>query len=130
MQYTSNEIEEMWRQLNETIIEYQNSTGDKRKQYEYLKEQDDAHRTDVAQYPRLQIQLQSVIKSLKQDIHTLSQKRKQSIAELTDQIVCMKKRIQSLRQEFFMAQMLDATQMKKLTIISTSVLKVGIPSTL
>lgn len=124
MQYTSNEVEELWRQLNETINEYENNTGDKRKQYEYLKEQDDAHHASVAQYPKLQIQLQDTIKNLKQDTNMLSQKREYSITEYKDQIVQMKKKIESLRQEFSMTQMLDATQLKKLTIINTSVLKV------
>lgn len=124
MQYTSNEIEKLWRQLNETIIEYERSTRDKRKQYEYLKEQDDAHHVDVAQYPKLHTQLQNVIKNLKQDIQALAQKREQTITELKDHIVQMGKRLQSLRQKFSMARMLDATQLKKLTIISTSVLKV------
>lgn len=124
MQYTSNEIEKLWRQLNETIIEYEKSTRDKRKQYEYLKEQDDAHHADVAQYPRLHTQLQSTIKNLKQDIQVLSQKREQTITELKDHIMRMEKRLQSLRQGLSMARMLDATQLKKLTIISASILKV------
>lgn len=124
MQYTSNEIEKLWRELTETITEYENSTGDKRKQYEYLKEQDDAHCLDAARYPKLHAHLQGTIKSLKQDIHALSQKRQQRIKELEDQIVCMRKRIENLRQDFSLNKMLDATQLKKLTIISTSVLKV------
>lgn len=126
MHYVSNEIEKLWRQLKEMMIEYEKNTGDKRKQYEYLKEQDDAHRADVAQYPKLQTQLQKVIKSLKQDMHALSQNREQSIAELNDQIVRMRKRTESLRQIFSMNQVLDTTQLKKLTIISVSVRKVKI----
>lgn len=124
MQYASNEVEELWRQLNEIITDYESNTGDKRKQYEYLKEQDDAHHANVAQYPKLQIQLQNTIKNLKQDIYALSQKREHSIKEYKDQIVQMRKRIESLRQTFSITQMLDATQLKKLTIISTSVIKV------
>ncbi|KAL0101538.1 hypothetical protein PUN28_018988 [Cardiocondyla obscurior] len=123
MHYVSNEVEELWRQLNETISEYEKSTGDKRKQYEYLKEQDDAHFADVAQYPKLQTQLQSMIKNLKQNTQTLSQKRKQNIIELNNQIVQMRKKAESLRQIFSVNQMLDTTQLKKLTIMSTSILK-------
>ncbi|KAL6258904.1 hypothetical protein P5V15_010848 [Pogonomyrmex californicus] len=123
MHYVSNEVEELWRQLSETIIEYEINTGDKRKQYEYLKEQDDAHRADVARYPRLQVQLQGMIKNLKQDIHVLSQKRKQRITEMNNQIIHMRKRAKNLRQMFSVNQVLDATQLKKLTIINTSVLK-------
>ncbi|KAL6441033.1 hypothetical protein ACFW04_003417 [Cataglyphis niger] len=123
MQYASNEVEKLWRQLNEIITDYENHTEDKRKQYEYLKEQDDAHHVNVAQYPKLQIQLQNTIKNLKQDTYTLSQKREHSIKEYKDQIVQMKKRIESLRQTFSITQLLDATQLKKLTIISTSVIK-------
>lgn len=126
MHYVSYEVEELWQQLNETIIEYEKNTGDKRKQYEYLKEQDDVHRTDVAQYPKLQAQLQSTIKSLKQDMHALSQKREQSIKELNYQIVHLRKRAENMRQIFSMNQVLDTTQLKKLTIISSSVLKVNI----
>lgn len=126
MHYVSNEVEGLWRQLNETIIEYEKNSGDKRKQYEYLKEQDDAHRVDVAQYPKLQIQLQGTINSLKQDTHTLSQKREQSITELNDRIVRMRKRAESLRHIFSTNQVLDATQLKRLTIISATVLKVKI----
>ncbi|XP_077270371.1 dynein regulatory complex subunit 2 [Temnothorax americanus] len=123
MHYVSNEVEELWRQLNETIREYEKNTGDKRKQYDYLKEQDDAHRVDVAQYPKLQTQLQSTIKSLKRDTHALSQKREQSITDVNARIVYMRKRAQSFRQIFFMNQALDTTQLKKLTIISVNVLK-------
>lgn len=89
-----------------------------------MKEQDDAHHLDVAQYPKLHAQLQGTIKNLKQDMQTLSQKREQTITELKEHIVHMEKRLQSLRQEFSMARMLDATQLKKLTIISVNVLKV------
>ncbi|XP_011869368.1 PREDICTED: coiled-coil domain-containing protein 65-like [Vollenhovia emeryi] len=121
--YVSSEVEQLWRQLNETIVKYEKDTGDKRKQYEYLKEQDDAHRADVAHYPKLQTQLQSMIKSLKQDTHTLSQKRQQSINELNDRIVRMRKKMSGFRQIFSMNQVLDTTQLKKLTIISASVLK-------
>lgn len=124
MQYTSNEIEGMWRQLDEIITEYENSTSDKRKQFEYLKEQDDAYRTDMAQYPRMQMQLQSLIKNLKRDIYVLSQKREQRIEELEDQIARMRETTQSLRHEFLVVQMLDATQIKKLTVISINILKV------
>ena len=126
MHYVSNEVEKLWRQLNEIITEYEKNTGDKRKQYEYLKEQDDAHRVDVAQYPKLQAQLQRVIKNLKQDTHALSQKREQSIAELNDQIIRMRKKTENLRQIFSMNQVLDTAQLKKLTIISASVRKVKI----
>ncbi|XP_011694704.1 PREDICTED: coiled-coil domain-containing protein 65 [Wasmannia auropunctata] len=123
MHYVSNEIEELWRKLNETIIEYEKNSGDKRKQYEYLKEQDDAYRADMAQYPKLQTQLQNMIKNLKQDTHVLSQKREQSIVELNNQIVHMRKRTESLRQIFSVNQMLDITQLKKFTIISASIVK-------
>ncbi|EGI61092.1 Coiled-coil domain-containing protein 65 [Acromyrmex echinatior] len=123
MHYGSNEVEKLWRQLNEIITKYEKNTGDKRKQYEYLKEQDDAHRVDVAQYPKLQTQLQRVIKSLKQDTHSLSQKREQSIAELNDQIIRMRKKTESLRQIFSMNQVLDTAQLKKLTIISANIRK-------
>lgn len=126
MHRVTNEVEELWRQLNEMIIEYEKSTGDKRKQYEYLKEQDDAYHADVAQYPKLQTQLQSMTRTLKQDMQALSQKREQSIAELNDQIVRMRKRTESLRQIFSVNRVLDATQLKKLTIISANVLKVKI----
>lgn len=125
MHYVSNEIEELWRKLNETIIEYEKNSGDKRKQYEYLKEQDDAYRANMAQYPKLQTQLQNMIKNLKQDTHVLSQKREQSIVELNNQIVHMRKRTESLRQIFSVNQMLDITQLKKFTIISASIVKVN-----
>ncbi|XP_012219705.1 dynein regulatory complex subunit 2 isoform X2 [Linepithema humile] len=123
MQYTCHEIEALWRQLNETITEYESSTENKRKQYEYLKEQDDVHRADVAQYPRLHAQLQSTIKNLKQDTHTLSEKREQSIVELKNQIAHMRKQTESLRQAFAVTRGLDVAQLKKLTTISTNVLK-------
>lgn len=126
MYYVSSEIEKLWRQLNETITEYEKNTGDKRKQYEYLKEQDDAHRVDVMQYPKLQIQLQNTITNLKQDTYVLLQKRKRSVTEFNDRIVCMRKKAENLRQIFSVNQVLDTTQLKKLTIISSSVLKVKI----
>ncbi|XP_012061368.1 PREDICTED: coiled-coil domain-containing protein 65 [Atta cephalotes] len=123
MHYVSNEVEKLWRQLNEMITEYEKNTEDKRKQYEYLKEQDNAHRIDVAQYPKLQTQLQRVIKSLKQDTHALSQKREQSIVKLNDQIIRMRKKTKNLRQIFSMNQVMDTAQLKKLTIISANVRK-------
>jgi len=125
MQYTSNKIEKLWQQLIEMITEYQNNTEEKRKQYEYLKEQDNAYRTDTAQYPKLHVHLQDTIKSLKQDVHVLSQRRQQRITELRDQIVYMKKRIENLRRDFSVSQILDATQLKKLIIVSTNTLKVS-----
>lgn len=126
MQYASNEAERLWQQINETISEYENRTEDKRKQYEYLKEQDKAHRDGTAQYPKLQMQLQSAIKNLKQDTCVLSQKREQSVTKLKDQIAHMRKTAENLRHALSTTQMLDTTNLKKLTIISGGVLKVKI----
>lgn len=127
MQYTSNIVEELWQQLNKTITEYENATDDKRKKYKYLKQQDNSHSLDiVAQSPKLHIHLQSTIKNLKQDLYTLTQKQEHSITELKDQITLMNRKIHSLRQKSAMTRILDATQLKKLTIISGNVLKVKI----
>jgi len=121
----SNKIEKLWQQLTEMITEYQSNTEDKRKQYEYLKELDNVHRADTAQYSKLHIYLQDTIKSLKQDVYALSQKRQQRITELKNQIMRMRKRIENLRRDFSMSQTQDATQLKKLTIVSTNILKVS-----
>ncbi|KAF7392923.1 hypothetical protein HZH66_008756 [Vespula vulgaris] len=46
-------IESLSKQLNEIMLEYNRTTETKRKQYEFLKEQDDANFAEMTQYPKL-----------------------------------------------------------------------------
>ncbi|KAG7208915.1 hypothetical protein KM043_015095 [Ampulex compressa] len=123
LQTTTANMESLWGQLNEIIDEYEKTTESKRKQYEYLKKQDDTHQTETAQYPKLHSQLQNNIDALKDDLQTLSRRRSECIEELKTQADTMKKRIVNLRQDFSTAQIIDASQLKKLSVTSNNVLK-------
>lgn len=101
-------------------------TENKKKQYEYLKEQDNNHQLCVMQYPKMHLQLQNIIKSLKHDLQVLSLKREERITKLKMQNMRMKKRIKDIKNQFYVNQVLDSLQLKKLTVTSNNALKVKI----
>lgn len=98
-------------------------TENKKKQYEYLKEQDNNHQLCVMQYPKMHLQLQNIIKSLKHDLQVLSLKREERITKLKMQNMRMKKRIKDIKNQFYVNQVLDSLQLKKLTVTSNNALK-------
>lgn len=117
-------VEKFWEQLNRIINEYQRIVENKRTQYEYLKEQDNIHRMCILRYPKVCLQLQSIIESLKGNIHILSQKRNEKIAKLQITDIKIKEKYKNIKYELTITQMINSVQLKKLAIKSNEVLKV------
>lgn len=117
-------IEDLWEQLCKVINEYQRIVENKKKQYEYLKEQDDIYQTYTIKYSKVYLQLQNTIESLKFKIQTLSEKKKEQIEKLKIKDINIKERYKNIKYEFNMTQMIDTSQLKKLTVTSNEVLKV------
>lgn len=117
-------IEDLWEQLCKVINEYQRIVENKKKQYEYLKEQDDIYQTCTIKYSKVYLQLQNTIESLKFKIQTLSEKKKEQIEKLKIKDINIKERYKNIKYEFNMTQMIDSSQLKKLTVTSNEVLKV------
>ncbi|KAL2736243.1 dynein regulatory complex subunit 2 [Vespula maculifrons] len=116
-------IESLSKQLNEIILEYNRTTETKRKQYEFLKEQDDANFAEMTQYPKLSTQLQNTINTVKNEIENLLEKRKFSISELKYQMKFMKNKSLVIKKNFRTNQILESTQLKKLSIVCNNVIK-------
>lgn len=117
-------IEDLWEQLCKVINEYQRIVENKKKQYEYLKEQDDIYQTCTIKYSKVYLQLQNTIDSLKFKIQTLSEKKKEQIEKLKIKDINIKEKYKNIKYEFNMTQMIDSSQLKKLTVTSNEVLKV------
>lgn len=117
-------IEDLWEQLCKVINEYQRIVENKKKQYEYLKEQDDIYQTCTIKYSKVYLQLQNIIESLKFKIQTLSEKKKEQIEKLKIKDINIKEKYKNIKYEFNMTQMIDSSQLKKLTVTSNEVLKV------
>lgn len=117
-------IEDLWEQLCKVINEYQRLVENKKKQYEYLKEQDDIYQTCTIKYSKVYLQLQNTIESLKFKIQTLSEKKKEQIEKLKIKDINIKEKYKNIKYEFNMTQMIDTSQLKKLTVTSNEVLKV------
>lgn len=117
-------IEDLWEQLCKVINEYQRIVENKKKQYEYLKEQDDIYQTCTIKYSKVYLQLQNTIESLKFKIQTLSEKKKEQIEKLKIKDINIKEKYKNIKYEFNMTQMIDSSQLKKLTVTSNEVLKV------
>lgn len=117
-------IESLSKQLNEIMLEYNRTTETKRKQYEFLKEQDDANFAEMTQYPKLSTQLQNTINTVKNEIENLLEKRKFSISELKYQMKFMKNKSLVIKKNFRTNQILESTQLKKLSIVCNNVTKV------
>lgn len=117
-------IEDLWEQLCKVINEYQRIVENKKKQYEYLKEQDDIYQTCTIKYSKVYLQLQNTIDSLKFKIQTLSEKKKEQIEKLKIKDINIKEKYKNIKYEFNMTQMIDTSQLKKLTVTSNEVLKV------
>lgn len=117
-------IEDLWEQLCKVINEYQRTIENKKKQYDYLKEQDDIYQTCTIKYSKVYLQLQNTIESLKFKIQILSQKKKEQIEKLKIKDINIKEKYKNIKYEFNMTQMIDTSQLKKLIVISNEVLKV------
>lgn len=105
------------------IVDYQSKTRKKGKQYETLKSLDDAHHREASQFPKHQSFLQTTMETLKLQETKLSEDRNHAIRELTAQSENMNTRIWKLRQEIRLNQDLDQVQLKKLTVMSGSIIK-------
>ncbi|XP_046745212.1 dynein regulatory complex subunit 2-like [Diprion similis] len=116
-------MEHLWSQLLATITDYEVLTENKRKQYEYLKEQDDAVRAEAAMFPKQQSQLLDTIDITKGQLDDLAWERGEQITELKQQLEQLNKAIWDLRSKIKMAQITDAIQLKKLSVISNGVKK-------
>lgn len=117
-------IESLSEQLNEIMLEYNRTTETKRKQYEFLKEQDDANFAEMTQYPKLNTQLQNTINTVKNEIENLLERRKFSINELKYQLKFMKKKSLAIRKNFKTNQISESAQLKKLSVVCDNVIKV------
>lgn len=117
-------IENLWEQLSKVINEYQRIVENKKKQYEYLKEQDNIYQTCTVKYSKIYFELQNTIESLKFKIQILSQEKKEQIGKLKIKDINIKEKYKNIKYKFNMSQMIDTSQLKKLTVISNEVLKV------
>lgn len=115
-------MENLWEQLNKVLTEYERITKNKRKQYEYLKEQDNIHQLYILQYPKVHLQLQNVIDTLKHNIQTISLKKEEEIAKLKTKDIDIKERIKNIKQQFTAIQVVHLSQLKKLTMSSNNIL--------
>ncbi|XP_076684371.1 dynein regulatory complex subunit 2 [Andrena cerasifolii] len=116
-------MEYVWKEMNEVISKYEQVTENKKKQYEYLKVQDNTHQLYILQYPKAYIQLQDIIKSLKYSIQILLLSREKRIAKLKVQNIEIKEKIKSITHKLTVIQVIDSLQLKKLTVASNGVLK-------
>lgn len=117
-------IEDLWEQLCKVINEYQRIVENKKKQYEYLKKQDDIYQICTIKYSKVYLQLQNTIESLKFKIQILSETKKEQIEKLKIKDINIKEKYKNIKYKFNMTQMIDTSQLKKLTVISNEVLKV------
>lgn len=117
-------IENLWEQLSKVINEYQRIVENQKKQYEYLKEQDNIYQTCTVKYSKIYFELQNTIESLKFKIQILSQEKKEQIGKLKIKDINIKEKYKNIKYKFNMSQMIDTSQLKKLTVISNEVLKV------
>lgn len=117
-------IEDLWEQLCKVINEYQQIVENKKKQYEYLKKQDDIYQICTIKYSKVYLQLQNTIESLKFKIQILSETKKEQIEKLKIKDINIKEKYKNIKYKFNMTQMIDTSQLKKLTVISNEVLKV------
>ncbi|XP_058803331.1 dynein regulatory complex subunit 2 [Phymastichus coffea] len=112
-------MEGLWQELNDVITNYENSTENKRKQYEYLKEQDDVHQVEASEFPKLYTQLREHAETSRKNLLRLTEERQETIEDLKHQSELLTKRLCKLRQEMKMMETLDAVQLKKLSVLSS-----------
>ncbi|CAD1469321.1 unnamed protein product, partial [Heterotrigona itama] len=116
-------VEKFWEQLCRIINECQRIVENKKKQYEYLKEQDDVHQMCILQYPKIYLQLQDITETLKVNIRILSQKRKVQIAKLKMKDTNIRERYKDIKYKFTVTRMIDSVRLKKMIVRSNEVLR-------
>lgn len=117
------QMESLWKQLNDVITEYECSTADKRKQYEYLKEQDNAMRLETSRFVRQHANFQKIVENLKDNYYTLMNERSARIDDLTNQVKRSDDNVCKLRQEIRIFQTMDAVKLKRMSVMSVAVMK-------
>ncbi|CAK9829612.1 Dynein regulatory complex subunit 2 [Anthophora retusa] len=123
VQHSFLSAEDLWQQLCKIIDNYKSMIESKKKQYEYLKEQNVAYQTCILQYPEVHLQLQTIIESLKYNIEILSLNSKERITKLKIEDIRVKKRFKNIKHKFAVTQMIDSSQLKQLIVTSNEVLK-------
>lgn len=88
-----------------------------------MKSLDDIHQQEALQFPKQQSFLLSTMETLKNQENVLSEERYLTINQLNSQSENLNDRIWKLRQEIRMNQAMDQVQLKKLTVMSGSVIK-------
>ncbi|XP_011506407.1 PREDICTED: coiled-coil domain-containing protein 65 [Ceratosolen solmsi marchali] len=116
-------LETLWQQLNEIITNYEQSTDNKRKQYEYLKGQDDIHQIEAVRFPKIYATLKENIEMLSKNFVSLTEKREETIEDLKMKSELLNKRVCKLKKEIKVAQTIDAMNLKRLSVISNEVIK-------
>ncbi|XP_043470631.1 dynein regulatory complex subunit 2-like [Leptopilina heterotoma] len=115
------EIENL--ELQKVISSYESSTESKRKQYEYLKEQDEANIHEFAQFPKIHTQLFESVENLKNQLHTMKRESDETIDELKSQLERLSNKIWKLRQNLKLMQTIDTLQLKRLSVTSGNIIK-------
>ncbi|XP_023288878.1 coiled-coil domain-containing protein 65-like [Orussus abietinus] len=117
------EANELWSQLNFVISEYESSTDEKRKQYEFMKKRDDFYRAESTRFHKSEAHLLETIDNLKHRLNVLKSDREGTVTELNDRLQGLEKRICQLRQEIKLSRTTDELQLKRLSVLSGKVLK-------
>ena len=117
-------MEILWKQLNDVISNYEKTTDSKRKQYEYLKEQDDLHKMESSHFPKQHAELKYSVEFWKKSLMTLALDREETIEDLKVQSDLLSKQVVRMRQEIKAAQNLDALQLKRLSVLSSEAISV------
>ncbi|CAL7948712.1 unnamed protein product [Xylocopa violacea] len=116
-------IEYLWEQLCKTINEYKKIIENKKKQYEYLKEQDVIYQMSTLQYLKIHIQSQNIIESLKLNTQMLSEEKKEKIIKLKIKDKHLREKLKNIKYDFATTETVVFSQLKKLSVTSNNAIK-------
>ncbi|XP_076750547.1 dynein regulatory complex subunit 2 [Xylocopa sonorina] len=116
-------IEYLWEQLCKTINEYQKIIENRKKQYEYLKEQDIINQMSTLQYLKIHAQSQNIIESLKVNTQMLLEKKKEKIIKLNIKDKYLREKLKNIKYGFSITETVVFSQLKKLSVTSNNVIK-------
>ncbi|KAJ8679913.1 hypothetical protein QAD02_015700 [Eretmocerus hayati] len=116
-------MENLWSRINQIITNYEIETETKKRQYDYLKEQDDAHQEEAAQFPKLYAQLRETAETLRKNLISLAQERDDTIEDLRIQSELLNKRVSRTRHDTKIDQAADELRLKRLIILSNDIIK-------
>ncbi|KAH6602549.1 hypothetical protein BASA61_001006 [Batrachochytrium salamandrivorans] len=116
-------VEDLWRQFQSTLNQYNSSTEERKRQFEELKQKDQKNAKEIEQQMKKLVKLQETIAQFKTRLSSNSKDYEERNKALREKKDVIQTQFQSLKKRMDMFREQERQRLTELTIVSSSVLK-------